>query len=314
MTWPGTTGVGAGRYAPSPTGDLHLGNLRTGLLAWLFARSTGRRFLLRFEDLDSGRVRPGVADRQRADLESLGIDFDPPLLVQSERAAVYADALTELARGGLTYECYCTRREIAEAASAPHGEPGRYPGTCRDLTEAERAERRRTGREPALRIRADRAEVTITDLLHGEVTGLVDDVVVRRNDGVAAYQLAVVVDDGATGVDQVVRGDDLLSSAVTQAWLAEQLGLPVPTYAHVPLALNDAGRRLAKRDGAVTLADLAPLGWTADRVLGLLATSLNLAEPGEPVTTAALLHRFDPERLPCTPWIVRPAELVSPPK
>ena len=314
MTWPGTTGVGAGRYAPSPTGDLHLGNLRTGLLAWLFARSTGRRFLLRFEDLDSGRVRPGVADRQRADLESLGIDFDPPLLVQSERAAVYADALTELARGGLTYECYCTRREIAEAASAPHSEPGRYPGTCRELTEAERAERRRTGREPALRIRADRAEVTITDLLHGEVTGLVDDVVVRRNDGVAAYQLAVVVDDGATGVDQVVRGDDLLSSAVTQAWLAEQLGLPVPTYAHVPLALNSEGRRLAKRDGAVTLADLAPLGWTADRVLGLLATSLNLAEPGEPVTTAALLHRFDPERLPCTPWIVRPAELVSPPK
>ena len=314
MTWPGTTGVGAGRYAPSPTGDLHLGNLCTGLLAWLFARSTGRRFLLRFEDLDTGRVRPGVADRQRTDLASLGIDFDPPLLVQSERAAVYADALTELARGGLTYECYCTRREIAEAASAPHGEPGRYPGTCRELTEAERAERRRTGREPALRIRADRAEVTITDLLQGEVTGLVDDVVVRRNDGVAAYQLAVVVDDGATGVDQVVRGDDLLSSAVTQAWLARQLGLPVPTYAHVPLALNSEGRRLAKRDGAVTLADLAPLGWTADRVLGLLATSLNLAEPGEPVTTTALLHRFDPERLPCTPWIVRPAELVSPPK
>ncbi|BAK34772.1 glutamyl-Q-tRNA(Asp) synthetase [Microlunatus phosphovorus NM-1] len=314
MTWPGTTGVGAGRYAPSPTGDLHLGNLRTGLLAWLFARSTGRRFLLRFEDLDTGRVRPGVADRQRTDLASLGIDFDPPLLVQSERAAVYADALTELARGGLTYECYCTRREIAEAASAPHSEPGRYPGTCRELTEAERAERRRTGREPALRIRADRAEVTITDLLQGEVTGLVDDVVVRRNDGVAAYQLAVVVDDGATGVDQVVRGDDLLSSAVTQAWLARQLGLPVPTYAHVPLALNSEGRRLAKRDGAVTLADLAPLGWTADRVLGLLATSLNLAEPGEPVTTTALLHRFDPERLPCTPWIVRPAELVSPPK
>ena len=314
MTWPGTTGVGAGRYAPSPTGDLHLGNLRTGLLAWLFARSTGRRFLLRFEDLDTGRVRPGVADRQRTDLASLGIDFAPPLLVQSERAAVYADALTELARGGLTYECYCTRREIAEAASAPHSEPGRYPGTCRELTDAARAERRRPRREPALRIRADRAEVTITDLLHGEVTGLVDDVVVRRNDGVAAYQLAVVVDDGATGVDQVVRGDDLLSSAVTQAWLARQLGLPVPTYAHVPLALNSEGRRLAKRDGAVTLADLAPLGWTADRVLGLLATSLNLAEPGEPVTTTALLHRFDPERLPCTPWIVRPAELVSPPK
>ena len=338
MTWPGSIEVGAGRYAPSPTGDLHLGNLRTGLLAWLFARSTGRQFLLRFEDLDAGRVRPGVADRQRADLAALGIDFDPPLLVQSERAPVYAEALTrlalselapselapselaqgelapsELAQGGLTYECFCTRREIAEAVSAPHGEPGRYPGTCRDLTEAERAERRRTGREPALRIRADRAEVTITDLLRGEVTGTVDDVVVRRNDGVAAYQLAVVVDDGATGVDQVVRGDDLLTSALTQAWLAQRLGLPVPTYAHVPLALNAEGRRLAKRDGAVTLADLAPLGWTPDRVLGLLATSLNLAAPGEPITAAALLPRFDPEQLPREPWIVRTADLAAGP-
>ena len=311
MIRPAASGVGAGRYAPSPTGDLHLGNLRTGLLAWLFARSSDRRFLLRYEDLDAGRVRPGVAERQRADLTSLGLDFDPPLLVQSARADSYAQALVRLTTSGLTYECFCTRREIAEAASAPHGEPGRYPGTCRDLTDTERTARRRTGRQPALRIRADAASMTITDLLHGEVTGIVDDVVVRRNDGVAAYQLAVVVDDGATGVDQVVRGDDLLSSAVTQAWLAARLGLSIPTYAHVPLAVNDQGRRLAKRDGAVTLADLAPLGWTPDRVLGLLATSLGLAEPGEPVSTAMLLTRFDPEELPREPWIVRPAELAT---
>lgn len=310
MIWAGSTGAGAGRYAPSPTGDLHLGNLRTGLLAWLFARSTSREFLLRFEDLDAGRVRPGLAARQRADLASLGIDFDPPLLVQSERGGVYADALTALKE--LTYECFCTRREIAEAASAPHGEPGRYPGTCRDLTEAQRDERRRSGRPPALRIRADGAVVTVTDVLHGETTGVVDDVVVRRNDGVAAYNLAVVVDDGATGVDQVVRGDDLLSSAPTQAWLARQLGLPVPTYAHVPLALNSEGHRLAKRDGAVTLADLSPLGWTPGRVLSLLATSLALAEPGESVAAADLLHRFDPDQLPRQPWIVRPAELTRP--
>lgn len=302
-----TIDVGAGRYAPSPTGDLHLGNLRTGLLAWLFARSTGREFLLRYEDLDADRVLLGVAERQRADLESLGIDFDPPLLVQSERAEVYAVALAALSP--LTYECFCTRREIAEAASAPHGEPGRYPGTCRDLTETQREERRRGGRRPALRIRADGALVTVTDLLHGEVTGMVDDVVVRRNDGVAAYQLAVVVDDGASGVDQVVRGDDLLSSAPTQAWLARRLGLRVPTYAHVPLALNSAGRRLAKRDGAVTLADLAPLGWPPDRVLSLLAASLGLAEPAEPVTIATLLDRFDPDRLPREPWIVQPTHL-----
>ena len=306
---------GAGRYAPSPTGDLHLGNLRTAVLAWLFARSSGRRFLLRSEDLDAGRVRPGVARRQRADLEALGLDFDPPLLVQSERSAAYADALTRLA--GQTYECFCTRREIAEAASAPHGEPGRYPGTCRSLTAAERSERLRSGRSPALRIRADGAVMTITDLLRGQVTGPVEDVVVRRplvrqrGDGAAAYQLAVVVDDGATGVDQVVRGDDLLASAPTQAWLATRLGLQVPTYAHVPLALNSDGRRLAKRDGAVTLTDLAPLGWAPNRVLGLLATSLGLAEPGEPVVMAGLLARFEPIRLPRDPWIVRPDELVN---
>lgn len=300
-------GTGAGRYAPSPTGDLHLGNLRTGLLAWLFARTTGRTLLLRYEDLDASRVRPGVANRQRADLAALGLDFDPPVLVQSQRAAVYAEALEQLA--DLTYECFCSRREIAEAALAPHGAPGRYPGTCRDLGADERRARRRSGRIPALRIRAGDAAVTVTDLLHGAVTGRVDDVVVRRNDGVAAYQLAVVVDDGASAVDQVVRGDDLLTSAPTQAWLAQRLGLPVPTYAHVPLALNRDGRRLAKRDGAVTLADLAPLGWTPPRVLGLLATSLGLAAPGDQVSVLDLAARFDPAALPRDPWIVRPDAL-----
>ena len=309
MNRAGSAGGGAGRYAPSPTGDLHLGNLRTGLLAWLFARSTDRAFLLRSEDLDAGRVRPGVADRQRDDLGALGLDFDPPLVRQSERSAAYEEALAAL--GDRTYECFCTRREITGAASAPHGEPRRYPGTCRDLTPGERAERRRAGRTPALRIRADAAVVTVTDLLHGQVSGAVDDVVVRRGDGVAAYNLAVVVDDGASGVDQVVRGDDLLSSAVAQAWLMERLSLPVPTYAHVPLAVNADGHRLAKRDGAVTLADLAPFGWTPPRVLALLATSLGLAEPDEQVTLADLLPRFDPGRLPRSPWLLRPSDLTQ---
>lgn len=302
---------GAGRYAPSPTGDLHLGNLRTGLLAWLFARHAGRRFMLRVEDLDAGRVRPGIAARQRRDLESLGIHFDPPVVTQSERFAAYEAALTALT--DLTYECFCSRREIAEAASAPHGETGRYPGTCRDLTATERAARRAAGRAPALRVRAGGAVRTVTDLRHGEITGTVDDLVVRRNDGVAAYHLAVVVDDGAAGVDQVVRGDDLLTSAPAQAWLADRLGIPAPTYAHVPLAVSADGGRLAKRDGAVTLADLAPLGWTPPRLLGLLATSLGLAEPGKPVGAPELLARFDPERLPREPWIVRPAELSAGP-
>ena len=249
--------TGAGRYAPSPTGELHLGNLRTALLAWLFARSTDRRFLLRIEDLDTERVRVGLADQQRADLEALGLDFDGEPVLQSGRGPAYAAALEALA--GRTYECFCTRREIAEAASAPHGVVGRYPGTCRDLTRAQRAERRQA-RTPALRLRAEEAEQAVSDLLHAEVHGVVDDIVVRRNDGVAAYHLAVVVDDADSGVDQVVRGDDLLPSAISQAYLARLLGHAPPTYAHVPLAVNTQGRRLAKRDGAVTLADLGALG------------------------------------------------------
>jgi glutamyl-tRNA synthetase len=291
---------GAGRYAPSPTGELHLGNLRTAVLAWLFARSSDRRFLLRIEDLDAGRVRPGIADQQTADLVALGLDFDPPTLVQSARSEVYAAALARLA--GRTFECFCTRREVAEAASAPHGAVPLYPGTCRNLTPEERAERRRT-RRPALRLRADGARQTIWDTLHGPVSGAVDDIVLRRNDGVAAYHLAVVVDDGESGVDQVVRGDDLLSSAVSQAYLARLLGYPVPTYAHVPLALNPEGRRLAKRDGAVTLSDLAALGRTPAQVLGLLAQSLDRP----PVTTVTeLLPGFDPAWLPREPWVVTP--------
>ncbi len=296
---------GAGRYAPSPTGELHLGNLRTAVLAWLFARSTGRRFLLRIEDLDTGRVRPGMAEQQAADLAALGLDFDPPTLVQSARSEVYDAALATLATS--TFECFCTRREIAEAASAPHGIVPRYPGTCRNLTAAERADRRQT-RAPALRLRADGAEQTIPDLLHGTVTGPVDDIVVRRNDGGAAYHLAVVVDDGDTGVDQVVRGDDLLSSAVSQAYLARRLGYPVPTYAHVPLALNREGRRLAKRDGAVTLTDLAAQGRTPAQVMAVIAASLDLP----PVATAAeLLPVFDPARLPRKAWVVDPASVSA---
>ena len=300
-----TDRVGAGRYAPSPTGELHLGNLRTAVLAWLFARSTGRAFLLRIEDLDTSRVRPGLAEQQLLDLTALGLDFDGVPVVQSQRAAAYAAALTRIA--DRTYECFCTRREIAEAASAPHGLPGRYPGTCRDLSPAERAERGRS-RTPALRLRAEGAWQTVDDLLHGAVTGPVDDFVVRRNDGVAAYNLAVVVDDAESGVDQVVRGDDLLSSAVNQAYLAELLGHPAPSYAHVPLAVNAQGRRLAKRDGAVTLSDLAAEGVSPIEVLGLIATSLGWPAPSR---LADLLPRFDPSRLPRHPWVVHPASALE---
>ncbi len=291
--------IGAGRYAPSPTGELHLGNLRTALLAWLFARSTGRTFLLRIEDLDAGRVRPGQAEQQLADLTALGLDFDGVPVVQSERSSAYAAALAVIA--DRTFECFCTRRDIAEAASAPHGAAAFYPGTCRKLTEQQRAERRRT-RTPALRLRADGATQTVHDILHGTVTGRVDDFVVRRNDGVASYNLAVVVDDAASGVDQVVRGDDLLPSAVNQAYVAGLVGHSAPTYTHVPLAVNSAGRRLAKRDGAVTLSELAGLGVSPRQVLGLLANSLGWPAPDRP---ADLLPLFDPSRLPRDPWVVR---------
>jgi glutamyl-tRNA synthetase len=293
----------AGRFAPSPTSDLHLGNLRTALLAWLFARSSSRDFMVRIEDLDHARVAAaaGVAERQLADLAALGIDHDGEVVRQSGRLALYEAALATLD----VYECYCSRREIAESGQAPHGDGYRpYPGTCRDLTDAERAAKRGAVRPAALRVRAGGVIWTATDELYGLVTGVVDDFVLRRGDGTYAYNLAVVVDDGLQGVDQVVRGDDLLSSVPRQAWLAEKLGFTPPTYAHVPLALGPGGERLAKRDGAVTLTELATIGVTPTEVLTTLAASLGLAERGERVTARGLLDRFDPAALPRSPWVV----------
>jgi len=262
----------AGRFAPSPTSDLHLGNLRTALLAWLMARTSGREFFVRIEDLDQARVAaaPGVADRQLADLAAIGITWDGPVLRQSERFDVYRDYAARLD----TYECFCTRREIAASAQAPHDDYRPYPGTCRNLTTAEIATKKAEGRPPTIRVRANNATMTIHDDHAGEVCGAVDDFVLIRGDGTPSYNLAVVVDDGLQGVDQVVRGTDLLSSAPRQAWLAQQFGFAVPSYAHVGLALGPLGRRLAKRDGAVSLAALARLGLTAREVFWMLTDSL----------------------------------------
>ena len=296
----------AGRFAPSPTSELHLGNLRTALVAWLLARGTGRAFRLRIEDLDTVRVAAAgeVARRQVADLLALGIDFDGEVVRQSDRLEAYSAAVAELD----TYPCYCTRREIAEAASAPHGDGYRpYPGTCLRLSARRRAELAAT-RRPALRVRAEAAISTVHDLWAGTMDGVVDDFVLVRNDGVPAYNLAVVVDDLAMGIDQVCRGDDLLASSPRQAWLARRLGGTPPAYAHVPLAVNREGRRLAKRDGAVSLGDLAGLGWTPAAVLGLLGSSLGLAGQGETVPLGVLLDRFDPDALPRAPWVVEPAD------
>ncbi|TQM29347.1 tRNA glutamyl-Q(34) synthetase GluQRS [Nocardia bhagyanarayanae] len=297
---------GAGRYAPSPSGDLHLGNLRTALLAWLFARSSGRRFLMRIDDLD--RVRPGAAERQLADLAAIGLDWDGPVVRQSERLPHYDAAIERLTAAGLTYECYCTRREIQQAATAPHGPMGAYPGICRTLSADARARRRAEGRPAALRLRAAAADFEVVDDLHGRYRGPVDDVVLRRGDGTPAYNLAVVVDDAAQGIDQVVRGDDLLPSTPRQAYLASLLDLPIPRYAHVPLVLNESGQRLAKRDGAVTLADRRALGNTPEQVVSLLADSLGYTAR----TPSQLLEHFDPARLPREPWILAVDGLLQP--
>ena len=284
-----------GRYAPSPSGPLHVGNLRTALLAWLFARSAGARFVVRVEDLDRGRSRPEHERGQLDDLAAIGLDWDGEVVRQSERAALYAAAIERLD----TYPCFCTRAEIRDAASAPHGMPGHYPGTCRELTAAQRADREAQGRPPALRLRAGGASVAFADRAMGQYEGVVDDVVVRRNDGTAAYNLAVVVDDADQGVGEVVRGADLIGATPAQMFVADALGLPRCSYAHVPLVLAADGTRLAKRHGAVTLEDRRALGESAADVRARLLESAGLpGDLGEALTT------FDPAALPreATRW------------
>lgn len=291
----------SGRYAPSPSGDLHFGNLRTAALAWLFARHRDLGFLLRVEDIDEQRSSPESARRQLADLAAIGVtwDNDPPLY-QSQRYPAYEAALGLLP----TFECYCTRRDIQEAARAPHAAPGAYPGTCRDLTDLERARKRaelaEAGRTPAVRLRAEVTRWRVEDRLRGEYIGEVDDFVLRRGGQEPgwAYHLAVVVDDGHQQVTQVVRGDDLLDSAPRQAYLSHLLGQPPVEFVHVPLVLNEAGRRLAKRDGAVTLREMGEVAGVVEKLCSSLgydgATSL-----------AEVSESFDPARVPAEPFIWR---------
>lgn len=279
--------TGPGRYAPSPTGRLHLGNLRTALLAWLSARARGAPFLVRIEDLDSGRSREHWIETQLEEMRLLGLDWDGDPVRQSGRHRLYTEAIEELTRQGLTYDCFCTRTEIREAASAPHGEPagGRYPGTCRDLTEAERTDRRQAGRPPAVRARTDHARIGFEDQVCGPVTTDIDDFVVRRNDGDFAYNLAVTIDDADQGISEVVRGADLLDTTSRQLWLYDRLGLTPPArFAHVPLMHGPDGSRLAKRHGAVTIEDQIERGRNPAGILAQLAGSIGLL-PTADVTT-----------------------------
>jgi glutamyl-tRNA synthetase len=274
-----------GRYAPSPTGELHLGNLRTALLAWLSARSAGGEFLMRIEDIDSGRSREKWVEVQLGELRQVGIDWDGEPVRQSDRLGFYEEAIEQLRGDGLLYECFCTRAEIREASSAPHGDlpEGAYPGICRELTSPELAERRASGRPPALRARADAAPYEFEDVLCGRVTGQVDDFVVRRNDGDHAYNLAVTVDDAGQGITEVVRGADLLETTGRQLWLYEHLGLAAPgTWAHVPLMLGDDGVRLAKRHGSVTLEQQRAAGTSRREIVASLLASVGLLPPDRP--------------------------------
>ena len=299
-SWPQNRPV-VGRFAPTPSGRMHLGNALSALVAWLGARSAGGRMIMRIEDLD-----PRAQDRQRSDLlmrdlEWLGLDWDEGPYYQSERTDRYQQALALLGDAGLTYPCFCTRSQL-HAASAPHASDGTYvyQGTCRDLSPSEVAMRLRE-RKPATRLRVPspsdpNGTVCFDDLVYGRHQEVLardcGDFLVRRSDGVFAYQLAVVVDDALMGVNQVVRGRDLLGSVARQTFLFESLGYQPPTYAHVPLLVAPDGRRLSKRDKDLDLGALKEAGVDPRRIVGALACAIGLAEHGEAVTPQELLDRF----------------------
>jgi glutamyl-tRNA synthetase len=274
------------------------------LVAWLLARRDGGEFIVRMEDLDRVTSSAEHEAGQLAALHSIGVDWDGEVVRQSERFALYRAAIDRLREQGLVYECYCTRSEIRHSASAPQGDQmeGVYPGTCRHLTEDERRAKRVAGRPPALRLLSDGGAIEFDDLVAGPQVGRVDDVVLQRNDGVPAYNLAVVVDDAAQRVTSVVRGDDLLATTPRQIELHRLLDLPVPRYAHVPLVLAPDGTRLAKRHGAVTLDDLAARGVSPGDVCARLAHSLGIDTGGRAVMAGELLDRFALERMPRVPW------------
>jgi glutamyl-tRNA synthetase len=294
--------MASGRFAPSPTGPLHVGNLRTALAAWAFARSTGSRFVLRIEDLDAVASRAEHVAAHRHDLAAIGIDWDGPVVRQSERFDRYEAALTSLIARDLTYPCYCTRREIRDAIARTGRHRRRVPGYVRSVDRGGTSRREQSGRRPALRLR-QRVPSSPSPTVNRACEAIVDDFVLRRNDGAPAYNLAVVVDDAAQGIEEVVRGDDLLFTTPRQIHLSHLLGLAVPSYAHVPLVVGPDGERLAKRHGAVTLLDL---GRAPEDVRAMLAASLGIDTRGGAISMAEVASRFDPRRIPSDPWVFVP--------
>jgi glutamyl-tRNA synthetase len=297
------------RLAPSPTGVLHLGNARSFLLAWLSARAVGGQVLLRIEDLDGPRVKEGALESTLEDLEWMGLDWDGEMLVQTDRMDAYHSAIAGLIASGRAYPCICSRKEVEEAASAPHEglhhEAAAYGGTCRGRFESVEHALEETGREAAVRFRVDTDSVPFVDGFLGQQQGAIaGDFVIQKRDGVAAYQLSCVVDDGATGVNEVLRADDLVPSTPRQLLLFEALDLTPPRYIHTPLLVGPDGRRLAKRHGDTSLRRFRSDGVTAAELVGYLAHRSGQRGAATPCTPTDLLDGFSLSSIPDGPVVV----------
>lgn len=299
-----------GRLAPSPTGAQHVGNARTYLIAWLSARAQGGRIVLRLEDIDSPRIKAGAAEQALEDLHWLGLDWDGAPLIQTQRLSLYEHALGQLQSRELVYPCTCSRSDVEQAASAPHAEHEGpvYPGTCSQRQAADAAVLK--GTPCCWRFRAGSSASAFVDGFRGSVRidapAARGDFVVWKSAGTPAYQLAVVVDDAALGVSEVVRGDDLLLSTPRQLLLYAALGLTPPRFVHVPLVVGPDGRRLAKRHGDTRLASLRGAGVPPDALLGLLAWSCGWLKAIEPITAKDLLSIFRLDAIPPTPFVLEP--------